>query len=114
MLKEQLIASQMHVHSYAEAELLYSLLYTVYNMPNMLLPLLGGFFTDKFGDRLMTVVFTLFILLGQAIICVGSHQDSFHLMILGRFVFGIGGESLNITLSTLSIRWFEGDELSLS
>lgn len=35
-------------------------------------------------------------------------------MILGRFIFGIGGESLNITLSTISIRWFEGDELSLS
>lgn len=41
-------------------------------------------------------------------------MNSFEVMILGRFILGLGGESLNITLSTILIRWFEGDELSLS
>lgn len=62
----------MHAHSYSHAELLYSLLYTVYNMPNMVLPLFGGFFTDKFGDRIMTVIFTFFVVLGQAVVCFGT------------------------------------------
>lgn len=64
VLKEQIIDHLMAHHSYSRAELYYSLLYTVYNMPNMVLPLLGGFFTDKFGDRSMTIIFTLFVTLG--------------------------------------------------
>lgn len=35
-------------------------------------------------------------------------------MIAGRFLFGIGGESLNVAMSTLFIKWFQGKELSSS
>lgn len=36
------------------------------------------------------------------------------LMILGRFIFGLGGESLNISTATLLMKWFKGSEISFS
>jgi len=35
------------------------------------------------------------------------------LMDLGRFVFGIGGESLNVVQSTYTVLWFKDRELNL-
>ena len=48
------------------------MLYTVYNLPNIFLPLIGGFLTDKFGDRLMTLIFGFLILIGQTVVVYGS------------------------------------------
>jgi MFS family permease len=44
---------------------LFSLLYTVYSIPNVILPFFGGFFVDKFGARACLLVFTVCILVGQ-------------------------------------------------
>lgn len=44
---------------------MYSLLYTVYSLPNIILPFFGGFFVDKFGARVCLVAFTLFLVIGQ-------------------------------------------------
>jgi len=35
-------------------------------------------------------------------------------MILGRFIFGLGGESIGITCNVLLVNWFAGKELSLA
>ena len=35
-------------------------------------------------------------------------------MILGRFIYGLGGECLNITSSIIMIVWFGGKELSFA
>jgi dipeptide/tripeptide permease len=40
-------------------------LYAWYSWPNVILPIIGGYFVDNvFGMRLATIVFTIFILLG--------------------------------------------------
>lgn len=36
------------------------------------------------------------------------------LMIIGRFIFGLGGESLGISSSIISVVWFGGKELSFA
>lgn len=35
-------------------------------------------------------------------------------MIFGRFVYGLGGEALSVTVGTLLVAWFKGNELSFS
>ena len=39
---------------------------------------------------------------------------SLETMIAGRFVFGIGGESINITINMIIVSWFKGSELSFA
>jgi len=44
---------------------------------------------------------------------VGATVEKMWLMDLGRFVFGIGGESLNVVQSTYIVLWFKDRELNL-
>ena len=66
------------------------------------------------GDRFMAVVYTFIIMVGQLLFCGGITLGNAYLAIFGRFFFGIGGESLNICMTTLIIKWFQGNELSFS
>uniref|UniRef100_A0A8C7TEH0 Lysosomal dipeptide transporter MFSD1 n=1 Tax=Oncorhynchus mykiss TaxID=8022 RepID=A0A8C7TEH0_ONCMY len=47
------------------------------------------------------------------LIAVGALLDLFWLMEIGRFVFGIGGESLAVAQNTYAVNWFKGKELNL-
>ena len=38
---------------------------------------------------------------------------SFTIMQIGRFVFGIGGESLAVAQNTYAVTWFKGKELNM-
>ena len=62
----------------------------------------------------MGVIYTFIIMLGQFLVCFGISMSNAYLAIFGRFFFGIGGESLNICMTTLIIKWFQGNELSFS
>lgn len=92
----------------------FSLLYAWYSWPNVILPLVGGYMMDSvFGIRLGTIIFAAFIILGQVIFAMGGIVDNFTLMQLGRFVFGIGGESLAVAQNTYAVSWFKGKELNM-
>ena len=66
------------------------------------------------GDRSMGIIYTLIIMVGQLLFCFGVSIGNAYLAVFGRFFFGIGGESLNICMTTLIIKWFQGNELSFS
>ncbi|XP_061073946.1 major facilitator superfamily domain-containing protein 1 isoform X2 [Conger conger] len=89
-------------------------LYAWYSWPNVILCFFGGFILDRvFGVRLGTVIFSLFVCIGQVIFAAGALWNAFWLMELGRFVFGIGGESLAVAQNTYAVSWFKGKELNL-
>ncbi|XP_038672876.1 major facilitator superfamily domain-containing protein 1 [Scyliorhinus canicula] len=89
-------------------------LYAWYSWPNVVLCFFGGFLLDKvFGMRLGTIIFSLFVCVGQVIVATGALLNAFWLMELGRFVFGIGGESLAVAQNTYAVSWFKGKELNL-
>lgn len=89
-------------------------LYAWYSWPNVVLCFLGGFLLDRvFGIRLGTIIFSLFVFGGQIIFAVGAFVQHFWLMEMGRFVFGIGGESLAVAQNTYAVNWFKGKELNL-
>ena len=92
----------------------FSQLYAWYSWPNVILPIVGGYLMDSvFGIRLGTILFASFIILGQILFALGGIIDSFPLMQIGRFVFGIGGESLAVAQNTYAVSWFKGKELNM-
>uniref|UniRef100_K3WG66 Lysosomal dipeptide transporter MFSD1 n=1 Tax=Globisporangium ultimum (strain ATCC 200006 / CBS 805.95 / DAOM BR144) TaxID=431595 RepID=K3WG66_GLOUD len=112
-LKSQL---QQHFSQYPKEryEFLFNLLYTLYSVPNILLPFFGGVLVDRFGARVMLVTFSIAILVGQIIFAIGCSMYSFNIMLLGRVVFGFGGESLGVAQGTLVASWFKNSELALA
>ena len=50
---------------------------------------------------------------GQIIFAAGGLLGSFIIMQVGRFVFGIGGESLAVAQNTYAVTWFKGKELNM-
>lgn len=52
-------------------------------------------------------------MIGQLIVAMGGILDAFWLMILGRFIFGIGAESLAVAQNNYAVLWFKGKELNM-
>lgn len=89
-------------------------LYSIYSWPNVVLCFIGGFLLDRvFGIRLGTIIYMFILLIGQLIFALGGLLDLFWLMILGRFVFGIGAESLAVAQNNYAVLWFKGKELNM-
>jgi MFS family permease len=103
------IQNDLHVDSFQ-----YNLLYSVYSWPNTILVFFGGILVDKLGTRVSGLIFTSIVLVGQCIYALGATIGSFDLMIFGRFVFGLGGESLAVVQSTITSHWFSGNELAMA
>lgn len=95
-------------------EYFYHLLYSVYSLPNIILPMIGGLLIFKYGYRSMFLIFGLCVLIGQLLFSLGCSSKSIYLMITGRVIFGLGGESLNTTQYALIARWFGANELGLA
>lgn len=51
----------------------FSLLYTVYSIPNMVLPVLGGVFLDRIGVRTGLILFTCILTIGQLVFTIGGY-----------------------------------------
>lgn len=71
------------------------MLYSVYSMPNIILPFFGGMLIDKIGVRKSIIIFSFTLILGQGIVVIGGYTLIYYVMLLGRGVFGMGSESLN-------------------
>jgi len=92
----------------------FSSLYAWYCWPNAVLPIVGGFLMDRvLGIRFGTMVFAMFIVIGQLLFALGGFVDRLWVMEIGRFVFGIGGESLAVAQNTYAVAWFKGKELNM-
>lgn len=90
------------------------LLYSIYSWPNVIFCFIGGFLLDSvFGIRLGTIIYMGLTLIGQLIFATGAMINAFWLMLLGRFVFGIGAESLAVAQNSYAVLWFKGKELNM-
>ncbi len=96
------------------SDLQYNSLYSIYSFPNMVLPLVGGLIIDKMGVSVGTFVFSSILILGQAIFMLGGIYETYWIMMLGRFVFGLGGECLVVSQSTVISQWFKANEIALA
>lgn len=92
----------------------FALMYSVYSFPNIILPFIGGFLVDFLGVRMMLVIFNLFILGGQLLFAFGIAIKSVPVVLVGRTVFGFGGESLTVAQSALVAVWFQNKEMAFA
>jgi MFS family permease len=90
------------------------LFYSFYSIPNVILPFFGGYLIDTFGDRLLLLVLSSFVALGHALFAIGIHVKWYSLMLFGRLLFGVGGESLAVVQSQITSRWFRNKELAFA
>eukprot|EP00937_MAST-01D_sp_MAST-1D-sp2_P005672 g5672.t1 len=113
-LKEQLYERFAGSMSRSEYEAKFSLLYSLYSFPNVVLPFFGGLLVDRFSARAALLLFGGLITLGQCLLALGCSLRSFPLMLVGRVVFGFGGESLTVAQSAIVSLWFKGRELAMA
>lgn len=98
----------------SQFETYFSLLYTLYSVPNIVLPFFGGFFVDKLGPKICLIIFAGFIAAGQVIFALGLNIKSWPVMFVGRIIYGFGGESLGVGQSAILSEWFKGKEVAFA
>ncbi|KAF7274046.1 hypothetical protein GWI33_013266 [Rhynchophorus ferrugineus] len=92
----------------------YTGLYSIYSWPNVIMCFIGGFLIDRIlGIRAGTNIFMGFTLLGQLIFSFATLWNQLWLMYIGRFIFGIGAESLAVAQNNYAVLWFKGKELNM-
>ena len=72
----------------------YNLLYSIFSIPNIIIPFISSFIIIKIGDRLSIIILSMLLIIGQSIILVGGINRIFSFMLLGRIFFGIGSVTL--------------------
>ena len=87
------------------------MLQAAYSFPNIFTVVLGGILIDRIGTRKALLIFSVLCLIGAVITAFGA---AFPLMVAGRFVFGMGAESLIVAITTGVAKWFKGKELSFA
>mmetsp|Transcript_59956 Transcript_59956/g.98969 ORF Transcript_59956/g.98969 Transcript_59956/m.98969 type:complete len:550 (+) Transcript_59956:21-1670(+) len=107
------LATQMQ-STYDLTDIQYNLLYSVYSFPNIVLPLFGGALVDKIGAEISLLIFLVFVTVGQAVFAFATSINSYPLMLVGRVVFGFGGESLCVAESALLAVYFVGTEVAFA
>lgn len=88
-----------------------NLLYTTYS--NVILPWLGGYAADRFGHNKLLIALSIFVVLGQLVVCLGLERRNIGIMILGRVLFG-AAESLAVAQSAITVKYFRGKELAMA
>ncbi|MBU1241048.1 MFS transporter [Myxococcota bacterium] len=109
-------------------------LVSFYALPNLLgITLLGGILIDKKGIRFAGMLFVITCAVGAFITALGGSNlfagsrlaalmdgkifgwsAQLQVMILGRFIFGFGGEIIIVAQNKVISRWFKDEELALA
>jgi MFS family permease len=84
---------------------------SAYAVSAILTLLIGGFVIDKMGTKRAITLFAIICCLGATLTAVSGQP---RMMIAGRAVLGLGGESLVVAATTVIAKWFRGKELSFA
>ncbi|KAJ3328786.1 hypothetical protein HDU76_009283 [Blyttiomyces sp. JEL0837] len=101
-------------HTYDQWQYELNLLYAVYSFPNMFLPFFGGQLVDKLDPRVVLLSFSACVCIGQTLFSCGVSLKHFGIMLVGRVLFGIGGESIAVVQSSITTSWFKNKELAFA
>ncbi|KAF9188068.1 hypothetical protein BGZ51_000862 [Haplosporangium sp. Z 767] len=99
---------------YNDYQYLLSTLYSVYSLPNTVLPFLFGSLVDRFGPRKVLLVLSGCACLGQTIFSIGVQSRQIWMMLVGRAIFGVGGESCGVAQASITTMHFRGHELAFA
>lgn len=100
--------------SLEDYELSFSLLFSLYSFPNTILPWFGGVLSDKIGNNTVMTICGIFVLFGNILQTYAIMSYNLNLMVFGRFIFGLGAETLQVCTNTTISKWFNGMELAFA
>lgn len=89
-------------------------LYSIYSIPNIILPLFSGQLIDYYGTKVMIFVCFSTSLLGNFIFALGGYYDSWTTILIGRCIFGIGTEIFGTCVYVMLTVWFIESNLNLA
>lgn len=95
----------------AEKASLYS--YIAYSFPTIITSLFFGYFISVSKARIVSIL-CLLIALGNCIFLLGFFYHSFGLIIIGRIIAGLGGESFTINQNKKIVNRFKDSELAFA
>jgi MFS family permease len=87
------------------------LLYSAYSVAAVLVLLGGGYIIDRWGTKKSITLFAGICLVAAFVTAVSS---VFGVMLVGRFLLGMGAEPLIVAVTTALAKWFKGKELSFA
>lgn len=91
----------------------YSLLFSVASWPSVILCLIGGPLTDRvLGRRTSIALYTVIITIGQLIWALGAFVSTYWIMLIGRFLIGVGIMILTAVLKSCTVLWFKDKGLA--
>jgi len=92
-------------------------LYSAYSAPIIIFALFCGNLADKFGVNIFIVIYQIMNLLGAALFAMAysqTEQIAFYMMLISRFISGIGTDGLTIVSRKAVFSWFNESNLSLA
>ncbi|MFN3781899.1 MAG: MFS transporter, partial [Candidatus Kapaibacteriota bacterium] len=87
------------------------LLQGIYSLPNIIMVAIGGMIIDRIGTRKANFLFSALCMIGSFLTFINGDLIT---MALGRLIFGLGAESLIVSITTTLAKWFKGKELSFA
>lgn len=93
-------------------EFYFSLMYSLYSFPNIILPFVGGLLISFIGNRKMYIYSGLILVVGQFLFSIGYSSSSIIIMLMGRSIFGLAGEVIGICQNVMIVKWFKANELT--
>lgn len=89
----------------------YNILFSIYSFPNIVMTPIGGWMIDKKGLYFSMIVFIIFMIIGQSLIVfLGGVFNNYSIILVGRFISGIGSENLSMAQKVILANWFVGNE----
>jgi len=114
----------------------FGLFVAVYSIPNvfLLMCIWGGIILDRLGIRKTGYLFVILMVAGAFLTAYGAsnyyssggigynflnsfltnYSPELKMMLLGRFLFGLGAETSIVVVSKIIVKWFKGKELAMA
>jgi MFS family permease len=85
--------------------------YSSYSVAAIIVLLIGGIIIDKWGTKKSAILFGSICTVAGFITAVSSNL---YIMLIGRFLLGVGSEPLIAAITAAIAKWFKGKELSFA
>jgi MFS family permease len=92
----------------------YSTIFVGYSVSNTVVPLFSGPFFSRVGKWKGVVIISATITTGIAIVYGGVVANSYSAVVVGRTIYGLGGESVFVGIDILVTKWFQGAEIGFA
>lgn len=89
------------------ASYLFNLLYSIYALPNIILPAVGGILLEHKGRRCVMTWTATFVFLGQVVFTLGILLQQPAILVAGRLFLGLGGEVAAVATSAVVVSYFK-------